>query len=57
MKYVVHSYNGTGSISIRPIENGFLITYANLGSNNETYVENLEELEKWLEKFYTEKGL
>ncbi len=51
-KYIVHSDNGNGEITIRPIENGFIITYKYLTGTKEEYVGDVAELNEWLFDFY-----
>ena len=52
VSYIPHSDNGDGEISIRPIDNGFIISYKYLLSTREAYVENMDKLKEWLMKFY-----
>ena len=51
-KYTVHSENGCGEIKIKPIENGFVVSYSHLLNTKEVFVHDLEELNEWLMDFY-----
>jgi len=55
MKYLTHSKNGRGIISIKPIENGFIVSYDNLLDIKEIFIEDLENLQIWLKEFYREE--
>lgn len=51
MEYNVHSSNSK-DISIKLIQNGFVITYRINTRNVETYCHDLESVQDFLEKYY-----
>jgi hypothetical protein len=51
-RFVTHSDNGDGEITIRPIHNGFIIVYKYLLGRREEFVADVEELNEWLADFY-----
>ncbi len=55
-RFVTHSDNGDGEITIRPIHNGFIIVYKHLLSKREEFVSDVAELNEWLMKFYRKEN-
>ena len=53
MTYRTHSDNNP-KIAIRAISTGFIIEYKHLLSTKEAFVQDIDELHKWLIKFYKE---
>ena len=54
MTYQVHSHNSNGEITIRPIQDGLIVTYSKLLDKVEKHFDNLDELQEWLALFYRE---
>jgi len=52
-KYITRNADNDGKIEIRPIENGFIISYYGfMAKRYEEFVPGLTELKAWLDEFY-----